>query len=220
MKSIFGGLQGSGLKGWQSTLKMLTNPRLCPTTLTSMHSLFDFRIFGSYILSYHNPNHHTDQQFLFCQLLRSRPLPVRLFTLAMSKGVGRGVGTHKRTPRLFQRGGVTTAQGAGTAAHTLQIKWQTHTSKQLLPAGHRPSECLFVIAFCLVTLHTRGSSCYWEARIFIKSTLYEKCVWWKDARDDVVNVTRSQVVCHNVWGVVELCICIEFCGTETGGVGF
>lgn len=97
----------------------------------------------------------------------------------MSKGVGRGVGTHNGTAQLFHRGGVTTAQRAGTTTHTPQINWQTHTSKQLLPAGTQPSKCLFVIAFCLVTLQTRGSSCYWKARIFIKLTLYEKCVWWR-----------------------------------------
>lgn len=85
-----------------------------------------------------------------------------------------------------------------------------HTSEQLLPAGTQPSECLFVIAFCLVTLQTRGSSCYWETHIFIKLTLDEKWDWWTDDGDNAVNVTGSQVVRQNVLGVVGLCICVAF----------
>lgn len=125
--SIFGGHQRSGLKVWHASLKMLTNHPVYPTTLTSMDYLY---FFHSHFLFHHNPSHHTEQRFLLCLLLKSRPLPVRLFTLAMSKSVARGVGT----PQLFHRGGVTILRGAGPTTHTLQIKWQMNTSKQLLPA--------------------------------------------------------------------------------------
>lgn len=87
-----------------------------------------------------------------------------------------------------------------------------HTSEQLLPAGTRPSECLFVIAFCLVTLQTRGSSCYWEAHIFIKLTLDEKWDWWTDDGDKAANVTGSQVVRQNVWGLLGCVFVLRFEG--------
>lgn len=83
-------------------------------------------------------------------------------------------------------------------------------SEQLLPKGTQPSECF--IAFCLVTLQTRGSLCYWETHIFVKLTLDEKWDWWTDDGDNVVNVTGSQVVHQNVWGFLDCVFVLRFEG--------
>lgn len=87
-------------------------PLQLPTSLTHMQIRSYFLLYCDLITA----RCHGDEQPLFHQPLRSRPLPVtaqHLFMLAMSKSVGQGVGTEGAHggPHTHPRGGASPVEG-------------------------------------------------------------------------------------------------------------